>query len=330
MTEEQINKIVETVGSLSIPKERIKYTFWNPYLENDVEQYNLYAYGGSLTQLFFNNKYRANKFTSDYCKHFKDKEEGKRIYDEFVYSTSHAKGVEHIEGWSENTWESVLYAFDKWSVKSDNPEYERRRQTYICHNHESGDDFKIFVMEKNVKLGKKDTPELDICAVRHENGKPIIAFTEYKCTTSALTGKTTLLKHFNDMIRYYKNPDQIKEFVKLYNFKQKMMGKNDSINASDCGSEIVFLISHIDWSYRSNTEKKEKGGKQSKYIDPTVLLSDLQRVKSEGVDFATHKDNVKIVILEDESQSISSSKYMTFDNAIIYIKEKIAEIDDLA
>lgn len=330
MTSEQIKKIVDTIQKLSMPEERVDYTFWNPYIENGVEQYNLYAYGGSLTQLYFNNIYRAGKFTADYCKHFKDTEEGKRIYDSFVHSTSHAKGVETLEGWDENTWDSILYAFDKWSVKSENPEYERRRQTFICHNHENNDDFKIFVMEKNVKIGEKDTPELDICAVRFVNNKPIIAFTEYKCTTSALKGKTTLVKHYNDMIRYYKDSDQIEEFVKLYNLKQELLGKHASLEAGVCGSEIVFLLSHIDWTYREKFEKSGKGGKKSKCIDPTVLLDDLEKLRAEGKNFAEHKDNIKIVILEDEKQIINPSNYITYDKAVAYIRNKIAEVDALA
>lgn len=331
-----INTIKATIDKLNIPIDRYNYTFWNPYLENGKDEFHLYAYGGSLTKLYYSGRgLGASNFDKDYINHFSQQSVGEAVRTDFSFYNQRAKGVEYLMSWEEDTWTNVLEAFDAWSRKSVNSEYERRRQTYICRNHEDNKDFRIFVMEKNIKLVNtsneekgKGNPELDICGLRYEGGRPILSFTEYKCTTSAITGSTTLVKHFEDMIRYYQLPEQKELFIKLYNRKRLLLGEaEDEIDSENCDSEIVFLVSHIEWSYRyKKNDTGEKKKKKAQVIDPTLLLADLKRVA--GVEgFEAHKNKLKVVFLEDETGSINKESMKSYDEAVEYLSKKIYETE---
>lgn len=182
-------------------------------------------------------------------------------------------------------------------------------------------------MEENVILPCGHNGELDMAAIRFENGKPMLSLIEYKCTEGGVTGSTDFVKHFHDMCTYYKKDRYKEKFVDLYNQKQRLL-REEEIKASDCGVEIVFLISHI-WELQQKTNINNKEDEKSKYVKKKQVFTSLKKMQNQPKepwelnayeDYIAHINDLKILIIENEEEKLSTKHYMTYEEAIKYLE----------
>ncbi len=125
---------------------------------------------------------------------------------------------------------------------------ERRRQQVIATKNKTAPyvvcDFE-FAVQSNILKGYK--PEFDLIAVNRTNDKIVIAIIEYKCTPSALKGKSGIVQHYEDFIRSseMENIKIIKESILLRYNTLCELGILSYEPISHCVNDIEVMFSFL-------------------------------------------------------------------------------------
>lgn len=323
ITREHNELLLKSINKFNIPVKYKKNIFWCPKVIDGADGVVLYIYGGHALDMRFTKKgLIAHVFKKDYCKYFNTEMRGEKIRNEFIEGNRHHKGLALLEGWSEERWEEVCKAFKACSEKPIKPDYERMRETRICNDNMFNNEISIFAMEEMIPIDNKK-PEMDMVALREEKGKMIVSYIEYKCTESATKNGTSIPEHYADMAKILPVHENTKKMLQLYYQKQVMLG-NDimCINELECRSEIMFLISNIQW--QGKVKKNQRVSAKTVY--------DKLRETAEREDFRS--ENVKVILLEDidvesdEKYVLQIEKVMTVKAAMEKIQEKLEKVCD--
>ena len=323
-TDIQYTLLTDLVDSIAIPQNHKSNVFWCPKVitkhGKKREGFILYIYGGHILEVYAKkNGLGVCIFSDKYCQHFSTESRGRKIRQEFCdMNEQNHKGIEVLKNGGEDIWEEICDACFKWATKSDNPEYERMRQTRICNDAMVNDKFCVFTMEEKIFVDDKQ-PEVDMVAIRCENEKTIISYIEYKCTEAAITGKCSINKHYGDMAKISLNDVNIARMLDLYYLKQKMLGKTiECVDINTCKQEMIFLISNVQ-------EDKLEELKTGQYMSSETLYKELMKTLRR-TDF--RDGDVKVLFLEDvdvkgnDKYVLDVEKTMTVSEAMERVKTK--------
>ena len=294
-TKEQYEKLKGVMETIKIPEGHKANVFWCPKVitkgKRKREGVILYIYGGHVVEIYANEKsLGASIFSNKYCRHFEPEKRGKEIRDEFTSANRRKNGIQVLENWSEEIWDEICNACFAWATKDENSEYERMRQTRICNDNMDNEELTVFTMEEKIFIEDKQ-PEVDMVAVRHEDGKTVISYIEYKCTESAMQGKCSIPKQYEAMAKISMSDDNVERMLELYYQKQEMIGKKvERLDPKNCHQEIVFLISNVQWKNVVNKSERRR------YVSSKMLYNKLKETY-EREDF--RDTDVKVIILED-------------------------------
>ena len=347
LTEEQIEnlKMIKNIiderikdADLKFKSNRKGYTFWCPKDMNEEKTkqgYTFYAYGGRVLDLYY---YFSKK------KDGTDKAEIKySIFDkDYEKYDSRIKGVRDILANRQGNldvrlnrllteigdyeWNIVMETFEKWakcpqeqessnnkaSTNKKKTHYERMRETAIANRNSDYKEGNIKIIEMESRIcddnqeinGKKP----DLIGVYKDGDEIYFCYIEYKCTTAAMDGNQSPVKHYQVMRSCYTCKP---EYFKSYD---KRTGKPiiaDLKSLDGVMPQILFVFSHI----RDNDNNK---------LNPCMTFkkakNSLDNIKKEinkdSVTYNHIKDNVKVLIISDETEELRIDKLMTVEEAI--------------
>lgn len=309
----RIKEIWESIANNISPLHKKNIFLSSKGWDGENARFIVYAFGGQLTNLTIKrgNKDSCTTFSKRYNKYFETEDRGKSIRSELAESNKHRQGVRVLTEWKNGIWEEICNAFSQWATKN---QVERKRQTFISKKNENK-EIAIFAIEENVPLPSSGNGELDMGAIRFENGKPILSLIEYKCTEDATDSKTDFAKHVRDMKKYYRLPEYKHNFLNLYKQKQLLLGNNADVDEKECSVELVLLISHVNWKDSFKNSKEP-------YVEPGTLLRKLKDVqKING--FKEIENDLKVMIIKDEKEILRAKNYMTYKEALKFIKDNM-------
>lgn len=316
MKDENMKVMLELIEQITdaIPKQHQSQIFWSPKTNSDdgrVAGYRLYAYGGYVLRIFeekdelvYETNYHVYKDN-----YFEDLWDDTKFQNSKVHKKS--KDVKTLPEIT-NLWEPILEAYKKrmYGKGKIKKEYlERGRATAIARKIELESDAKDFYFieqESRIKVSKKKP---DLIGIHNENGKTMISFIEYKCTTSGMNG-VTLTEHFEDMSGFYQNINMDAGYKTLYeqmldfaDFKYQQQKNVFKVNSIEDG-EIVFLFSNI-------------GTKDG--ISAQKIYNDVCRLIYECKDYPRNKERVKFLILKNEEELFSPRDYMSAETLLKHV-----------
>ncbi len=325
--QEKIKEIRSIYKAFCIPNEHKPYIFMCPKEKDGNVGFIMYIYGGQAFWFYYGTRGIKVSIPSDgYIKYFKPEDRGREIFAGIkgskIQNKTADEKIECMKNWSESAWDEVCNAFRNWAVNTIKPNYERMRETRICYANSDNDDIRVFDMEEKMDLeGVSHKPEADIVSLRHVNGKPVFSVIEYKCTTSAVTGKVSIPEHYRDMVMYYRNKKIVKKLIRLYNWKQEFdersieeISETDAVNQT----EIVFLFSNIVWN-ETITDKSNSVSNGSIYKKLEILSGE------EG--FENYKSHIKVLFLTNADDAnvdlkLYSDEIKSYGKALELLKPK--------
>ena len=193
---EALLKCKENIAA-KFPERHKSHVFWCPKNKDaDINKpgFFLYAYGGQVLQLYIDNDtlhFSFNNSYDDYYEGHKGNPEIIKIKNDHVPNTR----LEKLKKLDKTQWDQVFSAFENraYSGKNGKMYLERCRETVIAHNNSDVSDEGIKIIEMESRIPKEIFPDkkpkkTDFVGVRINNGKPVLSFIEYKCTTGAMYG----------------------------------------------------------------------------------------------------------------------------------------------
>ncbi len=297
-----------------IPEEHLAYTYWCPKnKDGDPEQkgFVLYAYGGSVLELYVKNKVVSfSLFDKEYLDTYlgnvseKTKNDIKKTIAEVKNNVGGSRErLKRLLSMQTEDWALVLSAFRNrgYGLVGDKQYLERLRETVIAHNNtgKAGSVIKIIEMESKIPgaaAGKKP----DMIGVRKEGEGIIFSYIEYKCTTGAMDGTHKPVDHYRDMKKYYTN----KEYTYFENY-DSLVGKSMLNSFAGAKKEMLFMFSNID---------KEDGMTINKAVNGIERLK--TEVEKDGL-----STKVKIVMIPDENSVIRVKDIYTIEKALAKLKD---------
>ncbi len=313
--EENMKKMLEIIDKITeaIPEEHKKHIFWSPKTNSDdgkVVGFRLYAYGGYVLKIYIETECLV--YETNYYK-YKDNYFGDLWDENFEKEKCNVRrksvDINTLLGIT-NLWGNILEAYKRRMYgkgKIGKKYLERGRATTIARNLELENklkDFYFIEQESRIKVSEKKP---DLIGVRNKNGKKVISFIEYKCTTSGMSG-VTLTEHFKDMCKFYNDVDMDAGYKTLYeqmmdfaDFKYQQIEDTFKVDSIKEG-EMVFLFSNIN----------KKDG-----ISAQKIYNDVCRLIYKCEEYLDYKKHVKFLILEDEEEVYSPKNYMTAEELLM-------------
>lgn len=313
-----INKLM-----IVIPKRYHSNIFWCPKVIDGKNGVILYIYGGCALKLYINvnEKIGVKIFDKRYLKYI-EKSLHDKIWKEFKDANRRKTGIDIILSWNASIWESICKAFYEWATKGSNSEYERMRQTRICHDNMTNDEFNIFTMEEKFK-STDNKPEVDMIAMRETEEGVVFSYVEYKCTESATKGKLSIPEHYRDMTKLTCSQYNTQRLIKLFEQRKMIISSGNDISDNiRISTDFVIMLSNI---CEKNQLKEETGKK----VTAQTVYSQLKKTMKRK-DFK--EENVKIIILDDiditskQTYQIKKEDLLTFSEAMDQIKKRYSVI----
>ena len=285
--------------------------------------YTLYLFGGHALDIYlgYNNHITYRMFSNKYIK---DKDGMLQKTRERYKNITWTKREEKMKngGIKLDDWRNIVNEFRKWGfgIKPYKSRHlERMRECIIANFNDTSinSDVEVFDVESatwvnvsNLVDGGEVEAKPDIMAIRDDGNNKRVCFVEYKCTEEATTSNISFKEHYEKMVKYYDTQDCRSKMWELYKKRRELVSRSvTSTEHCPTESEIVFLISHI------SSEEKEG------YVTAQSLMEKLLETKD-------YKDNIKIVIYDNECRELLSSDFLSFDEGIKKVKEVINPTTD--